>query len=44
MHVNIDNIYIPEIEKSAMTYNVAASKAAQVCNSIRGQLTAGYHR
>ena len=30
-------MYVPEIEKSAITYNVAASKAAKNCNSIRGQ-------
>ena len=30
-------MYIPEIEKSAISYNVAASKAAKNCNSIRGQ-------
>ena len=23
-HVNIDNMYVPEIEKPAITYNVAA--------------------
>ena len=30
-------MYISEVEKSAITYNVAASKAAKNCNSIRGQ-------
>ena len=30
-------MYISEVEKSTITYNVAASKAAKNCNSIRGQ-------